>query len=200
MTKAFLLPFLFLPSLAYAGPIYPSYTPCEGSWDGIGQTACEILGREGYTNFVFDSSNFYLEGILYSNTARKDSIQLVQNLDGSLTFSNLYSSYNSYQEFRQFGYWFQPDGRVIVGIEDLDGKEVIGSDWDYNDLIVRYIPKPLIYFNAPVQFKPETCVSSYEDEVSNCDTNLESVPEPGSTILMLITSMCALWLLRKRNA
>lgn len=115
-----------------------SITPCYGSWDGPNETACEILGKAGVIGDQTDFSTFVFENQIYSNTGRRDSININLESDGSLTFTNSYSKYNSFLHPVQFAYWKNSEDRFIVGIEDLDGTESIGSDWDYNDLIVSF--------------------------------------------------------------
>jgi hypothetical protein len=126
---------LLLPATVAASPLVSHYTACTGSWDGAGQTACEILGVPGtvYTT-ALDLSPYRPDGVLlYEITALNVGNTLTRTPDGGLEYWTGTRLLTSQAHPVQFAYWHTP-GAILVGVEDLTHP----SDWDYNDYIVRY--------------------------------------------------------------
>lgn len=131
-------------STLYAAPVV---TPCTGSWDGPGLTACELLGREADVIGGGFNANVYLPGftLLYEITDFDTSNELTILGNGQLKYKrnigHLTYTSNSTAHENQFAYWFFKT-HTIVGIEDLGGKPKENSDWDYNDYVVRFDTVP----------------------------------------------------------
>lgn len=181
--KQFLVGLLLLiPSYSFAGTI------CSGSWDGEGKTTCELLGRMGETNIILNFSGYRFDSFLFGITARSQNQVLEQNLNGSLTFRNDYDTYNSWITPSQFAYWRNPDGSIIVGVEDLHNPINPGvlsdiSDYDYNDYVVSYRPIPWDFHFPPVTYPTLECTSYLEDEM-DCPQSSTSVPEGNVSFLL----------------
>lgn len=124
----------------------PVTTPCTGSWDGVGLTACELIGREADAIDVAFNANDYLSGfvVLYEITDYDASNVLGILGDGSLE----YIRNTGHPVYGSFAFWYY-DTHTIIGIEDL-GYNNENSDWDYNDYVVRFdrqpiaVPEPLL--------------------------------------------------------
>lgn len=136
------------PSIVWINPYLP--TPCEGSWDGIGQTSCEKLGEPGVIGAQVDFAQFSLYmAHLWAITARPNGT--LAREDGRIMYSNGYDVFNSQDHWQQFAFW-EDEQRLIIGVEDLRGP----SDWDYNDFVVELrrvpqnVPEPtaLMMFGA----------------------------------------------------
>lgn len=132
---------LMMGTSAIAGPII---TPCAGSWDGPGRTACEIKGREGIADVYMNFSSFEWDGsVLWEITARDQGNGFRIEPNGSLTYWNQYDTFNSYHSPLQFAYWVDDERTVTVGVEDLTHNHNGGSDYDYNDYGVQLVRRPI---------------------------------------------------------
>ncbi len=144
--KKTLLAILLFSSPVYAGPIhmnpYLPTTPCSGSWDGPGQTACEKLGSVGSI-----MNTTFVNGFGFNAFAPITPFPLIEitALDKSNTFTQVgrdliyftgLTTWSTKDNPNQFAIWRDDEkpNRIYIGIEDLfvDGY----SDRDYNDYVV----------------------------------------------------------------
>lgn len=139
---------LALPATLHAAPM----TPCTGSWDGPGMTACELLGRQGSVGDVFNAHD-YLDGFtsLFTLTAYGSSNVLTVLPDGAMEYRRHvgHPVFTTSTHPGQFAYWYYPT-YTMVGIEDLGFVEDELSDYDHNDYIVRVeraesVPEPATF-------------------------------------------------------
>lgn len=133
---------------AFAGPVADPYTMsppastgfnpyaptlCQGSWDGVGKTACELLGGPGAIGKPLLFTTYGEWEFYFSLTAHTPTGLIVES-NGSLTYSNDRTWYNSLLHPEQFAFW-EDEEKVIVGVEDL-----LMGDFDYNDFMVEFSP------------------------------------------------------------
>jgi preprotein translocase subunit Sec61beta len=136
---------LLLAPKAEGSPFVDHYTSCEGSWDGEGQTTCEILGVPGtvYGSGMSFSPYSPTFEVLVEITALSEGNSLTVSA-GLLSYWTGTRWLTTEDQPKQFAYWEREDESLIVGIEDLTSP----SDWDYNDYVVRLSPKE----NVPEPF------------------------------------------------
>jgi hypothetical protein len=135
---------LCLSTSAVAAPMLGGPTPCSGSWDGPGLTACELFGAPGVVGAPSD-----IDWTLYTIadtplaeiTALADGNSLRVDQLGQLVYQRApaHAAFASLLHRRQFALWPLGAHRYAVGIEDLTDDDSTGSDWDYQDYIVSAI-------------------------------------------------------------
>ena len=110
MRTLILIIMLFVAAPVYAGPM-DHYTKCDGSWDGTGMTACEILGVPGVIITPGLSFNPYSSfDVLYEITALDDNNELLLgNVLAYLTGERTYTSDIHPEQL--------DDESLIIGIE-----------------------------------------------------------------------------------
>ena len=151
----------------------------NSSWDGPGQNVGQLLTLWGapfdYLSlsgapvaFAFDQTEFFWE--VSSNTAWMDGRSIVQQPNGSITFTTHGYTYNTLitpQQFSLFRYTGSVSTVYFLGVEDIPG---MWGDRDYNDYIgytIEFLPPP------PPPTNP--------------------TPEPGTLALLLSGGGLALW-------
>jgi hypothetical protein len=135
-----------VPASAAPFPIVVTPTPCSGSWDGPGMTACELLGRPGQVGLAdFDFSRYRLNEVpLYEITFYSQSNRWWIDQTGQFVYQRETNGpiFGSMLYPQQFGLWFQDERRrhVVIGVEDLTPDDrlhgFVGSDYDHNDMVL----------------------------------------------------------------
>lgn len=123
-----------------ANPYQLPQTPCSGSWDGPGLSACELIGHPGLVGTFINGISFAEfgdpNGVLWSITARPPQ-SFTRAPDGNgWIYSNGIDTFTTSQHPQQFAIWEDEQG-IILGVEDLRA-----GDWDYNDYVVRMARVP----------------------------------------------------------
>ncbi len=151
-------------------------TPCDGSYDGPGMTACALLGSAGTVGMPTVFWNVYEKNPtpLYVITDYAATNVLTQLPDG-LGYQREHGglSFTSFSSPFQFAYWPTAEG-FIVGIEDLTSDDPMGTDNDFNDYVVQFRHRPLTL----------RCDVSVDDEAMCAPETHTTVPEPTTLLLM----------------
>jgi hypothetical protein len=113
----------------------PVLTPCTGSWDGPGLSACELIGRPGIIAQEIDYTLYDdPTGVLWSITGRPNGT--LRREGNAWMYENGYDVFSTNAHPNQFAVWEDEFG-IILGVEDLTA-----GDWDYNDYVVRMQKAP----------------------------------------------------------
>ena len=152
---------LFAVVLAAAAPAdAATMTPCSGSWDGPGMTACELLGRPGVVGGArdIDWTSYFIHPVpLHEITAYDATNSWRVDQMGQI----VYLRAEGHERFTlatllhpdNFATWCTDDRRTCdVGVEDLwlFPVDATGSDWDYNDVILHAVILDDTPFGVPV--------------------------------------------------